>query len=164
MKTLLVLRHAKSSWSKPGMADHDRPLNDRGKRDAPRMGRLLQSAGLVPDMIVCSTAKRAIRTAEKVAKHCAFPSHIDATSDFYLARADRYIEYVSLLGGDADRVMVVGHNPGVEDLVCALTGSFETMPTAALAQIDFDLDRWEDLRLDSPGQLVNLWRPKELQD
>ena len=91
MKTLLILRHAKSSWKDASLADHDRPLNKRGKRDAPRMGRLLQEQDLVPDRIISSTAKRARNTAKAVAKACNCKDKVELTSEFYHAGPGAYL-------------------------------------------------------------------------
>lgn len=162
MKTLLVLRHAKSSWKYNNLADHDRPLNKRGKHDAPRMGALLVKQDLVPDVIISSTAKRAAATAKAVAMDCDYGGEIQYTRHLYGAWPDDYIELLNELDSDVSHVMVVGHNPGIEDLVEELSGEWIRMPTAALAQIDFDIDRWSELSLEASGRLVNVWRPKEL--
>jgi phosphohistidine phosphatase len=161
MKTLLVLRHAKSSWDHAELADHDRPLNKRGMRAAPRMGRLLVEQGLVPDLILSSTAVRARTTAELVADECEPPPSIDYLPSLYGAGPHDYLEAASETGCDGERIMVVGHNPGVELLVTIVAGVRERMPTAALAHIQLDIDRWEDA-VDAQGRLVSLWRPKEL--
>jgi len=162
MKTLLILRHAKSSWADPGMADHDRPLNDRGKRDAPRMGRLIAEQGLHPDVIVSSTAKRARSTTQRVIEAGGFtcPKHL--LEELYLAPPETYMETLRQLDDTGQRVLAIGHNPGLEGLVALLTGGYETLPTAALVQIDFDVDSWSQLATPARGQLVGIWRPKEL--
>jgi len=161
MKTLL-LRHAKSSWSDPALKDHDRPLNDRGKSDAPRMGQLLKDQKLTPDLIVSSTAKRARKTAAKVAKNCGYQGEIELTENFYLAHPGQYVQYLQQVSDEHDFVMVVGHNPGLEALLAWLTGEQEPLPTAALAQVEFDIASWSELAHSAGGRLANLWRPKEL--
>ena len=162
MKTLLVLRHAKSSWDHAELSDHDRPLSRRGNRAAPRMGRLLVEQGLVPDLILSSTAERARTTAEMVADECAPPPPIDYLPSLYGADPQTYLEAASDSGDDLERVMVVGHNPGIESLVSLLTGSYERMPTAALACIELQIESWEKA-VDAKGRLAGLWRPKELR-
>jgi len=162
VKTLLVLRHAKSSWKDPYLADHDRPLNKRGKQAAPLMGELLQSQDLLPELIISSTARRAVQTAELVAEYSGYERQIHYSRDLYAADPQAYIEVLQLLTGDYDCVMVVGHNPGLEDLIEMLTGEWERMPTAALAQVELPLESWQELSDESSGRLVNLWRPKEL--
>jgi phosphohistidine phosphatase len=142
MKTLLVLRHAKSSWKDDSLADHDRPLNKRGKRDASRMGKLVKDEDLVPGLILSSTALRAQSTVELFVEACGFEDEIQLSRVLYAAGPEAYIDALNQVSGGYDRVMVVGHNPGLEELVEALTGEAESMPTAALARIDlptFDL-------------------------
>ena len=162
MKTLLVLRHAKSSWANNQLADHDRPLKGRGKRDAPRIGQLIRSQDLVPDLIISSSARRAASTAKLVAHECGYDSDIEVTREFYHAGPETYLEHIALLPKDVSVVMVVGHNPGVEELVEEFSNSWKRMPTAALAEIQLDLDNWSDLDENSKGELVNLWLPREL--
>lgn len=162
MKTLLILRHAKSSWGDSSLKDHERPLNKRGKHDAPRMGKLLQDEQLTPDLIVSSTAKRAHKTAAKVAGSCGYQGEIELTDDFYLARPGSYIQHLQQVADENDSVMVVGHNPGLEELLSLLTGHAERLPTAALAQIQFDITNWQEMAHTPTGNLVNLWLPKEL--
>lgn len=164
MKTLLVLRHAKSSWKRPETSDHDRPLNKRGKRDAPRLGRLVAARGLRPDVIVSSTAKRARRTADEVAQHAGCEGAVQLDRRLYLASPDEIVDVVRGVGGSAPRVMVVGHNPGLEDLVASLTGRSETLPTAALAEIRLSIRTWKRLVASSAGTLAGVWRPRDLPD
>ena len=162
MKTLLILRHAKSSWKDASLADHDRPLNKRGKREAPRMGKLLQEQDLVPDRIISSTAKRARNTAKAIAKACHCEDRVELTPEFYHAGPGSYLAVLQNVPDDNQRVMVVGHNPGMEALVAHLTGRMETMPTAALAHIELPIERWKELDYEVQGKLLNLWRPKVL--
>lgn len=162
MKTLLVLRHAKSSWSNLNLADFDRPLNKRGKRDAPRMGALLKKEDLVPDLIISSSAARAIATAEAAAQEADYESEIQTTRELYHAWPESFIEVLNGVADHYQRVMVVGHNPGIESLVEEMTGEWIRMPTAALAQISLDIERWSELDLESPQELINVWQPKEI--
>lgn len=162
MKTLLVLRHAKSSWENSGLGDHERPLNERGKVDAPRMGTLLAREGLVPDLIISSSAKRALKTAELAAESAGYEAELTVTRKFYHADPEEYIEVLQTVDDSAERVMVVGHNPGLEDLVEQLGGHYERMPTAALAQIELPIARWAELDEEMNGRLVNFWLPRHL--
>lgn len=164
MKTLLVQRHAKSSWKHPELSDHDRPLNKRGKRDAPRMGRLVAAQGLRPDVIVSSTARRARRTAEEVARHAGCEGAVQLDRRLYLASPDEIVDVVRGVAGSARRVMVVGHNPGLEDLVARLAGRRETLPTAALAALHLSIRSWAELTASTAGDLAGPWRPRELPD
>jgi phosphohistidine phosphatase len=161
-RTLLVLRHAKSSWKEAGLSDHDRPLNNRGKRDAPRVGRLLDDEDLVPDAIVASTATRAHATAHAVAEHCTFDGAIVTTPDLYHAHAEAITLVVRDLPDHAGRAMIVGHNPGLEEFVVALTGASVEMPTSALAHVDFEIESWRDVTGGASAELVRLWRVREL--
>jgi phosphohistidine phosphatase len=163
MKTLLILRHAKSSWKDPSLADHDRPLKKRGRRDAPRMGQLIQEEGLVPDLILSSTARRARDTAEAVADNCSYDGELIMTRDLYHSGPEDYLYVLqNLEGDDHDRVMVVGHNPGLEDFLELLTDEYERLPTAAMAQVELPIESWRDIDQDIQGELINLWRPREL--
>lgn len=163
MKTLLVLRHAKSSWNDSALGDHDRPLNTRGQRDAPRMGELVRGQRLTPDVIISSDAVRALLTAEAVAEAAGYEGEIVLDPLLYLADPDDILEVLRTVGErDAGIVMIVGHNPGLEELVAQLTGEQHDLPTAALAQIVLSIDRWRDLNASTRGTLVGLWRAKEL--
>jgi phosphohistidine phosphatase len=165
MKTLLLLRHAKSSWNEAGLDDHDRPLNERGKRDAPRMGGLLREQNLVPDAILTSTAKRAFKTARKVAQKSGFAGQLQDRAELYLASPAVYLDLLSRLPEHVQRPLVVGHNPALEELVESLTGRQEELPTAALVQIEMPIERWSELVNDNTnktqGELVRIWRPSE---
>jgi phosphohistidine phosphatase len=162
MKTLLILRHAKSSWKKPGLADHDRPLNKRGKGDAPRMGQWVEQQDLVPDLIITSTANRARVTAEVVAENSGYEGEIQLERSFYMGYPEAYLEVLRQLPDEVQTVMVVGHNPGLEELLEELVMEPERLPTAALARIDLPIQTWQELDDEVVGELVNLWRPREL--
>lgn len=163
MKTLLILRHAKSSWKASGLADHDRPLNKRGKRDAPRMGKLVRKEGLVPDLIVCSTARRAQETAEAVSEASGYEGEIQPAPEFYAAGPEAYLEALRRVPDDYRGVMVIGHNPGLEELLELLTDEAEPLSTAALARVALPIKRWKDLSARTRGELMQVWRPRELE-
>jgi phosphohistidine phosphatase len=162
MKTLLVLRHAKSSRNDPGLADHERPLNTRGRRDGPRIGELVREEGLVPDVIISSDAVRARLTAEAVGAAAGFTGEIVLDERLYLAGPTDIVAVLQTAHANTETVMIVGHNPGLEELVERLTGEPQDLPTAALAQIVLPIDRWRDLTLSTRGVLVAHWRPEEL--
>ena len=162
MKTLLVLRHAKSSWNDPALDDHERPLNDRGLRDAPRMGELVREYGLIPDVVLSSDAVRARLTAEAVADVAGYAGEILLDPRLYLAGPTDILSLLPSVRENAETVMIVGHNPGLEQLVEQLTRKRHDLPTAALAQIDLPIEQWRDLTLSTRGTLMGLWRPKEL--
>jgi len=161
MKTLLVLRHAKSSWSDPALDDHERPLNTRGRRDAPRMGELVREHGLIPDVVISSDAVRARLTAEAVVDAARYAGEILLDPRLYMAGPADILSLLRTVGKKAETVMIVGHNPGLEELVAQLTGAWQDLPTAALAQIVLPIDRWRGLKLSTRGTLVGHWRPKQ---
>src|SRR5688572_4344414 len=162
MKTLLVLRHAKSSWNDPARDDHERPLNKRGRRDAPRMGELLREYGLIPDVVISSDAVRARLTAEAVAETARYAGEILLDPHLYLASPADILSLLPTVRENAETVMIVGHNPGLEELIEQLTGGRHDLPTAALARIGLPIDQWRDLKLSTRGTLGGLWRPEEL--
>ena len=162
MKTLQILRHAKSSWEAPGLTDHDRPLNARGKRDAPRVGQLILDEGLVPDLIVCSTAKRARKTAKEVARSSGYGGTIRKTDILYHGDPQDWILLLRELPDTHQCVMMVGHNPGLEDLLTVLTGQHERLTTANLAVLQLPIDSWENLDpRKQQATIAKLWRPAE---
>jgi phosphohistidine phosphatase len=162
MKELLVLRHAKSDWSDPLTADIDRPLNDRGKRDSRRLGQLLRDEDLLPDVILTSPAKRARKTVERLTAAGSYAGKVKEESGFYPGGPDDYVRGLSGLQDKYQRVMVVGHNPGLESLLERLTGTDEVLPTAAIARVALPIDHWRDLKAETRGRLTGIWRPREL--
>jgi phosphohistidine phosphatase len=162
MKTLLVLRHAKSSWNDPELDDHERPLNERGRRDGPRMGKLVREYGLVPDIVISSDAVRARLTAEAVAEAARYAGELLLDPHLYLANPADIVSLLRTVPEKAETVMIIGHNPGLEELVEQLTGERQDLPTAALAHIVLEIDQWRDLTLSTRGTLLGHWRPREL--
>jgi phosphohistidine phosphatase len=161
MKTLLLLRHAKSSWKQPEINDHDRPLNRRGKKEAPKVGKYLKANDLVPDLILSSTARRAHETAQAVAEESGFEGQIDMYQDLYLSEPACYLDILQSLPDSASRVLVVGHNPEMDELLTLLTDVSQHMATAALAQINLPITSWQELNEATDGRLQNLWTPRE---
>lgn len=162
MKTLLVLRHAKSSWKNLGLSDHSRPLNKRGNKAAPRMGQLLYDEGIVPDVILSSTAKRARETANLVAEASGFEGEIFYLDSFYHAWPSDYLDALRELEAGINSAMVVGHNPGMELLLEQLTDQHERFPTAALALIKLPIVHWSQVDDETEGEMQNLWLPRML--
>jgi phosphohistidine phosphatase len=164
MKTLLILRHAKSSWKEQDLPDHDRPLNKRGKNDAPRMGILLKDEDLIPDLIMSSTAVRAKKTAELVARACKYKGKIVLNRSLYGAEPAVYIKILEGLSDKHMSALIVGHSPTVEETVELITGSLGViMPTCALAQISLPIQNWAELKKQKiKGRLLKVWKSKEL--
>ena len=161
MKTLLLLRHAKSSWDQPEIKDHDRPLNKRGKKEAPMVGNYLKANNLIPDLMLSSTARRAHDTAQAVADESGFDKPIELNQDLYMSEPACYLDILQSLPDSVSRVLVVGHNPDLEALLTLLTDVSEHMTTAALAQIDLPISSWQELNEATDGRLRNLWAPHE---
>jgi len=162
VKRLLVLRHAKSSWSDSSIDDWQRPLNDRGRRDAPRVGAWLRVRKLMPDLIVTSDAVRARETAAAVADAAGYTREILVEPSLYQATPADAIAVLNRLGDQAARtVLIVGHNPGLEDLVSRVSGEHHDMVTAALVELAVPIDRWCELDLSVAASLVNSWQPAD---
>ncbi len=162
MKSLLILRHAKSSWKHPELTDHDRPLNKRGKRDAPRMGKILRSEHLIPEAIISSTAARAHVTAEAVAKASGYKGKIALNRSLYAAGPEAYLKVLHELSDHYKRVLVVGHNPGLEELLEMFTDETQLMPTCTLTHVKFSIDSWIELDYKTKGQLAGIWQSRDL--
>ncbi|UCG86696.1 MAG: histidine phosphatase family protein [Gemmatimonadota bacterium] len=165
MKTLTLVRHAKSSWKDPALADHDRPLNKRGKRDAPRMGKRLAQASICPDLIITSTAVRARTTAETIASEIGYPTaHILMDEGLYLAGASGVLELIRGLGDANNHVMLFGHNPDITNLVNLLTDDhIENVPTCGIVHIRFHTTTWAKVGT-VPAELISFDYPKRVDD
>ncbi len=161
MKTVLLLRHAKSSWENSYLSDFDRPLNARGLETAPFMGKIIAKNHFQIDLIICSPAKRAQQTASLVKETAQINSEIKYDDRIYEASPIRLLQVGSEIDEKFISVMLVGHNPGFEGLIHLLTGKIQPMPTAALAVIDLTIGRWNEINADC-GDLRTLLRPKEL--
>jgi len=161
MKTLLIMRHAKSSWKDDTLADDQRPINKRGRRDAPRMGQVLRDAGLAPQAIVSSTAVRARQTAMAVAETSGFGGEIQYDASLYAAPPEAYLAAARQLAPEIQVALVVGHNPGLEELLQELTGEDEHLPTAGIARVQLAVEGWADLGAETEGHLETIWRPRE---
>ena len=159
------MRHAKSSWANEKITDFERPLNKRGLRVTPQVGRFIHLQGLTPDLIVSSTATRARMTAETFAEHCedAVADNIRFVESFYHADSSVHFDFLDRFSEpNVEILMFVGHNPGLENLVERLSGTWEMMPTAAVAHFDLNVESWDDLKLPFEATIQNLWRPKEV--
>lgn len=160
MKSLYLLRHAKSSWSEPELADFDRPLNARGSNAAPFMGSLMSEKGYDPSIILSSPAERAKQTAQLIKASGDLDAEIIFDDRIYEASPHALRQVISEIADTHDSALIVGHNPGMEGLIRYLSGDIETMPTAALAIIELDLDSWRAVN-DSCGKVKAIYRPKD---
>ena len=147
MKTLYILRHAKSSWNDPDLADHDRPLNKRGKRDVPEMGARLKARGVLPDLVLCSDARRALDTGIPIAELLGVSSQaIRREASLYLANDGFILELLKGLKDRCQKVMIVGHNPGLTDLANRFLPQFlPNLPTAGIVELVFEIDSWTNI-------------------
>lgn len=171
MKTLMLLRHAKSAWRNPGLGDHERPLNGRGRRAADRMGRYMADEGLAPDIVLSSTSVRTRETWDRLSKSAGFGVEPGFEKRLYLGQPGDYLALIAKLPARAERALFIGHSPGIETLARGLTGKgaaddLEALgakyPTGALSVIRFE-GGWPDVG-EGRGRLERFVRPRLLED
>jgi phosphohistidine phosphatase len=170
MKTLYLLRHAKSDWGEPGLDDHDRPLDARGERAAAVMGIHFAQQRYQPSLVLCSSARRTRQTLESLLPHLPGHPELVVERGIYMASCAALLSRVREIDDAKSAVLLIGHNPGIADLARTLVGSGEPaslrrlasrFPTAASAVCEFDLERWGDLR-PGAGRLLAYAIPKDL--
>lgn len=171
MKTLTLFRHAKSGWDSPVSRDFDRPLNERGIKGAKLMGKFAKNEGLEFDHIISSPAVRCTETLDGFWEGYGRILHPNWERRIYLASGSTLLDVVHELPDEDGKVLMCGHNPGMEDLALTLVPEssggelFERLeykyPTAAMAEIQFDVDRWSDVKEES-GKLTRFVRPRDL--
>jgi len=155
MKTLILVRHAKSSWKDRSLPDRLRPLNKRGRRDAPFMGTRLAERGVDVELMVSSPARRAIDTAEAMAEELEYPwDEIVTDERLYGADAEEILTVIEDQDDEIDALMLVGHNPGLHVLVNGLWGAdLENLPTGGVVELVYDIARWEEVEPTKPRQV-----------
>jgi phosphohistidine phosphatase len=160
MKSLLLMRHAKTVRDNPMLRDYDRPLDERGRADAPRMGARVKAAGILPNLIVSSPARRARETVEAfiTATHIDLKPQFDDT--IYGATCAELMQLVRSLPDISNCTLLVGHNPGMEELLGRLTSSYLQMPPAACACLEIQAEHWQDV-VENSARLVWLHSPDE---
>jgi len=163
MKTLTIVRHAKSSWKNPGLGDRERPLSKRGERDAPVMGKRIANAGIRPSLIVSSPAVRAWTTARIVARELTYPLEFLQREDtLYLASVHDIVDVIIAQDPGFNSLMIVGHNPGFTDFANYLSpGLTSNVPTAGVVSVNFDKEDW-DLHDPPKTELVLYDFPKNI--
>jgi len=163
MKNLLIMRHAKSDWNSPSKSDFDRPLNNRGLESAPLMGRELIHKKRIPQLIISSPALRAKTTAELLADVIGYKQAILFEENFYFGYIDEIIQLVRKTDNSINRLMIVGHNPTLEYLLeeLLIQRVAYSFPTAAIASINFDVEKWEAVSKNS-GSIEWLIVPKQI--
>jgi phosphohistidine phosphatase len=170
MRHLFLLRHAKSSWDESGLADHDRPLAPRGRQAAPLVGDHMRREGWTPELVLCSTARRAVETLGFVLPRLAHSPPVRHLASLYLAPPSRILARLQTVPDEIGSVLVVGHNPGMESLAQRLAAGgkkgaqsrlAEKFPTGALAVFELDIDTWAEVG-EAKGRLVEFTRPRDL--
>ena len=162
MKTLTIVRHAKSSWKDSSLPDNKRPLNRRGERDAPEMGRRIQEHGIRPSLIVSSPAVRAWTTAKVIAQAINYPREfLQKEERLYLASLDDILDVIVAQDNGFNKLMVVGHNPGLTDFANFLVpGLTNNLPTAGVVSVQVDQDDWSLYERPATELLVHDWPKK----
>ena len=163
MKTLFLVRHAKSSWDDPGLDDKERPLNKRGKADAPKMGKHIAGYSVRPEMIISSPAVRARKTARQIAAKLDFKkSDVEINEDLYTFDSSGIMDVIRDLSDSRSSIMLVGHNPAITRLVNELSGSnIANIPTCGVALLRFKVKTWSSIKRGT-GELVSFDYPKKL--
>jgi phosphohistidine phosphatase len=162
MKTLLLLRHAKSSWDDATLKDFDRPLNGRGLNNAPLIGKFIREQKIAPELVLSSPARRTRETAALVLKAGGIDAPLRFDERRYEASAERLCEVIAQIEEKVNQALLIGHNPGLEELILHLTGEEKRMPTAALAQLSLGVEKWSKLQAGC-GNLDLLIKPKQLE-
>lgn len=160
MKTLLILRHAKSSWDNPDLADFERQLNEQGLKDAPFVGKLMREREVRVDLVLSSPAQRARETATLVKQTAGFAAEIRYDERIYEASPISLLYLLAETPDEFAAVLLVGHNPGLEGLIKILIGGIQPMPTAALAEINLNIEHWREIA-SGCGKLNFIIRPKD---
>jgi phosphohistidine phosphatase len=165
LKLLTLIRHAKSSWKREDLTDFERPLNDRGERDAPRMGERLAAEGVRPERIVSSSAVRAEQTARKIAEALGLePDVLVLERSLYLASPAGLLETVRGLDAGLEHAALVAHNPGITDFVNRLANvRIDNVPTCGIARLRLEIDRWSDAE-EGCAELIDFDYPKRKRD
>ena len=160
-RILILMRHAKSDWSDGSLSDHDRPLNQRGRRDAPRMADWLKGVDSVPDLILSSTSERTRETAQIMLKQWSESPTVSHTQSLYLAHPKTILETIQDHGDESRCLLVLAHNPGMSYMASTLADKSMDMPTAAAAVFRVRCE-WHELRGAGDCELVHFMRPKAL--
>lgn len=161
-RTLLILRHGKTSQALPGMGDRDRPLTSRGEQDVAKIGQFALGKKLLPDLIITSSARRCHETAKIFAQTVGHTNGILAVDELYEAPVDKYVAQLQTVPDQHLCVLLVGHNPGLEHLIDDLTKSKESLVPGTLAKIKIQIDFWAKLTAPSNHELKKLWRPDDV--
>ncbi len=164
MKTLLLLRHGKSSWKDSSLDDHDRPLKPRGIKAARRIGTVIRHRQIKPDIVLCSTAVRAMETIRICLEEAGLQPPVQFSRELYHCDTSQFASQLRNIDTTANTVLVVGHNPGLESFLHQLTGEAYPFPTAAMAMLELEIADWSQVHDGLRGHLIDLWQPRTLED
>ena len=160
MKKLFIIRHAKSSWKDMSLDDYERPLNKRGKANAPFMGKVLKDKGILPDLIVSSPALRAKTTAAHIAKEISYSNAILFKEEIYEADADTLHKILISMDDEDNTVFIFGHNPGLNSLAYEYLNFSQNIPTCGIIEIEFDCKKWKKISSEN-AKLISFDYPKK---
>jgi phosphohistidine phosphatase len=171
MKTLFLMRHAKSDWSSPAATDHDRPLNRQGEKAAPQMSLYMNAQKYEPEIVLCSSAERTQQTWTAMELNQPKPPTFKTVPALYHASSTKILETICSVEPEYSNALLIGHNPGMHEVASRLTGemqlgsqslsSISAFPTAALAVLTFDIDAWSEVDW-ANGTLIDFMAPKRL--
>ncbi|MDK9693045.1 MAG: histidine phosphatase family protein [Sulfurimonas sp.] len=161
MKKLYIIRHAKSSWKDEALNDFDRPLNKRGKQNAPFMGKRVKERGITPDIIVSSPAMRAKTTAKMIAKEVNYSKDILFNQDIYESSPSRLHEILTNIDNNCGILFLVGHNPSLNMLAGYYVDFSQNIPTCGVVEIEFDCDKWADISAKN-AKFISFDYPKKI--
>ncbi|CAN5715737.1 histidine phosphatase family protein [soil metagenome] len=164
-KVLLILRHAKSSWKDKKVDDHDRPLNKRGRREAIKMGEHLKKMNMLPDAIISSSAQRAIETTRFLCRYSGYNNLVEVNFSLHRGGVDAYINALATVSNDKQKLLIIGHNPDLEELTGILINRTIRIPTCTLVQLKLSIENWKsiDLHCKFRSELADIWRPKKIE-
>ena len=146
MKKIILIRHGKSAWDQPFLADHERPLAERGLRDVPKMGERLLKRGVNPSLFLTSSATRAVQTAKLIASVFNYPEkNIISIENLYHATPEVILKYLKMQKDKFDLILIFGHNPGFNELIDRLGGNIDNLPTSGQYGFKFDTDHWAEI-------------------
>jgi len=160
MKTLYLIRHAKSDWSNPFLSDFNRPLNKRGEKNAPFMGKILASKKIMPDLIISSPANRAKTTAKKIAKNISYIQDIVYEETIYEANSVDIENLIKKLDNKYNKIFLVGHNPAFNIFTSSFVDFYENIPTCGIVELEFNIDNWNDIN-SKYAKLISFEYPKK---
>lgn len=164
MKTLLLMRHAKSSWKDESLSDLERPLKKRGVKDAKLIAKVIKENNLIPDAIISSPAVRTKETVKVLKKELDFNGKEIVAEQLYMGEPESFVEALKSVNNKHNTVLVVAHNPGLEAYLQILGGEIEAVPTGGLGYLVLVLEDWNNISLETLGDLVGFWKPKDLRE